>query len=145
VDLRSLCEEVVATLREAGPLARVDVQIRGEGQVRGSAERLRQIATNLLLNAAEAAGQGGRVQLTLSQQNQHVRLEITDSGPGIPNSARARLFEPFFTTKPTGTGLGLAVSQAIAHAHGGRIDAANAPSGGALFTLSLPGSDARPA
>jgi len=145
VDLRSLCEEVVARLREAGPLARVEVGIRGEGEVRGSAERLRQIVTNLLRNAAEAAGQGGRVQLTLSQKSEHVRLEITDSGAGIPSSARARLFEPFFTTKPAGTGLGLAVSQAIAHAHGGRIEAANAPSGGALFTLSLPGSDARPA
>jgi signal transduction histidine kinase len=145
VDLRPLCEDVVARLCEAGPLARVDVGIRGEGQVRGSAERLRQIVTNLLRNAAEAAGQGGRVQLTLSRQSEHVRLEVTDSGPGIPSSARARLFEPFFTTKPTGIGLGLAVSQAIAHAHGGRIEAANAPSGGALFTLSLPGSDARPA
>ncbi len=145
VDLRPLCEDVVARLCEAGPLARVEVGIRGEGQVRGSAERLRQIVTNLLRNAAEAAGQGGRVQLTLSRQSEHVRLEVTDSGPGIPSSARARLFEPFFTTKPAGTGLGLAVSQAIAHAHGGRIEAANGPSGGALFTLSLPGSDARPA
>ncbi|MFP2903362.1 ATP-binding protein, partial [Corallococcus sp. 4LFB] len=55
-----------------------------------------------------------------------------------PSDVRARLFEPFFTTKPSGTGLGLAVSQAIAEAHGGRIDVDAGPLGGARFTLSLP-------
>jgi signal transduction histidine kinase len=65
-------------------------------------------------------------------------VAVADSGPGVKPEDRRRLFEPFFTTKASGTGLGLAVSQAIAHAHGGRIEADAGPLGGARFTLHLP-------
>ena len=65
-------------------------------------------------------------------------VAVSDSGPGVKPEDRPRLFEPFFTTKSSGTGLGLAVSQAIAHAHGGRIKADAGPLGGARFTLHLP-------
>ena len=124
-------------LRGAGPLAGVEVTVSGVGQVNGSAERLHQVASNLVRNAAEAAGKGGHVLVALSAGSGAVRLAVSDDGPGIPPEARRRLFEPFFTTKTSGTGLGLAVSQAIAHAHGGRIEAANGASGGAVFTLWL--------
>ncbi|HET6923724.1 MAG TPA: ATP-binding protein, partial [Anaeromyxobacteraceae bacterium] len=67
-----------------------------------------------------------------------VEVAVRDSGPGIAPEARARLFEPFFTTKPTGTGLGLTVSRAIARAHGGDIEVRNVESGGALFALRVP-------
>jgi signal transduction histidine kinase len=63
---------------------------------------------------------------------------VEDSGPGIPADRRGRLFEPFFTTKPRGTGLGLAVSRAIARAHGGELAADAAAAGGARFALRLP-------
>jgi len=74
-----------------------------------------------------------------------VRLEVEDTGPGIPAEVMPRLFEPFFTTKPPGrgTGLGLSTAQAIARAHGGTISAANAPGGGAVFTVRLPACAAR--
>jgi two-component system, NtrC family, sensor kinase len=62
---------------------------------------------------------------------------VSDTGPGVAPEARARLFEPFFTTKEAGTGLGLAVSRAIALAHGGDIDVRNGEPG-AIFTLRLP-------
>jgi two-component system, NtrC family, sensor kinase len=64
-------------------------------------------------------------------------VRVEDTGPGLSDEQRARLFEPFFTTKPQGTGLGLAVSLAIARAHGGTLEAANG-GGGAVFTLRLP-------
>jgi signal transduction histidine kinase len=67
-----------------------------------------------------------------------VRVEVEDTGPGIDESSAARLFEPFFTTKERGTGLGLAVSRAIARAHGGDVDGETLPGGGARFTLRLP-------
>ena len=137
VDLRKLCDDVVQRLREAGPLAGVEVTVSGDGQVNGSAERLHQVASNLVRNAAEAAGKGGHVRVALTGGPGAVQLAVSDDGPGIPAEARSRLFEPFFTTKASGTGLGLAVSQAIAHAHGGRIEAANGASGGAVFTLWL--------
>jgi two-component system sensor histidine kinase FlrB len=63
---------------------------------------------------------------------------VRDSGPGLSPEARAKLFEPFFTTKDRGTGLGLAVSKGIVHAHGGEIDGESLPCGGAEFTVRLP-------
>ena len=137
VELRKLCDDVVQRLREAGPLAGVEVLVSGDGQVNGSPERLHQVASNLVRNAAEAAGKGGHVRVAITAGPGAVQLAVSDDGPGIPADARSRLFEPFFTTKASGTGLGLAVSQAIAHAHGGRIEAANGASGGAVFTLWL--------
>jgi signal transduction histidine kinase len=69
-----------------------------------------------------------------------VRLEIEDTGPGIPDEALPRIFEPFFTTKPrgSGTGLGLSTVEGIVRAHGGAIRAENIPAGGARFTVRLP-------
>jgi signal transduction histidine kinase len=63
---------------------------------------------------------------------------VEDDGPGLAEEAASRLFEPFFTTKDKGTGLGLAVSRAIARAHGGDITLSPAPGKGAIFTLVLP-------
>jgi signal transduction histidine kinase len=68
------------------------------------------------------------------------RLEIavTDNGPGIPFELRERIFEPFFTTRPEGTGLGLAVVQAVMEAHGGTIRLETPRTGGTRFVMSLP-------
>jgi len=76
-----------------------------------------------------------------------VRIEVSDTGPGIPEDKLARLFEPFFTTKPPGegTGLGLSTVEAIIRAHGGTITAGNRPEGGAVFSIRLPASAARAA
>jgi signal transduction histidine kinase len=138
LDLRALCEEAVARLRETGLLEGVEVSVEGAARVRGHPYKLRQVVLNLLRNAAEAAGPGGRVSLSVSQGPAGAEVVVRDSGPGLPAEAHARLFEPFFTTKPTGTGLGLAVSQGIVHAHGGDIRAGSPPGGGTVFTVSLP-------
>ncbi|RKG74792.1 histidine kinase [Corallococcus sp. CA049B] len=139
VALRDACEEVVLRLREATRLGTVTVDVQGEGTAWAQAPRLRQVLLNLVKNAAEAAGEGGRVEVRIAvDADKSARVAVSDSGPGVTPEARARLFEPFFTTKPSGTGLGLAVSQAIAEAHGGRIDVDTGALGGARFTLSLP-------
>ena len=69
-----------------------------------------------------------------------VVLRFADNGPGIPPEHLPRLFDPFFTTKPVGqgTGLGLSISYGIVERHGGKLEAANGPDGGAVFTLVLP-------
>jgi signal transduction histidine kinase len=67
---------------------------------------------------------------------QHVRIVVADSGPGVPKEHRDRLFEPFVSGKPTGMGLGLAVSRAIAQAHGGALESHPGPHG--EFQLVLP-------
>ena len=86
----------------------------------------------------QAAAPKGQVLVRVSTAADGVVLSVADSGPGLTHEQRQRLFEPFFTTKPSGTGLGLAVSRAIAHAHGGEIEAGSATPHGALFELRLP-------
>jgi len=138
-DLRALAGEVVARLHQVRALEGVAVTVAGEGSVQGHPQKLRQVLLNLLKNAAEASGPGGRVALeVVAEAGGGVRVTVDDTGPGLSAQARARLFEPFFTTKETGTGLGLAVSQGIVRAHGGELEAGDAPGGGARFTLRIP-------
>ncbi|HET8538723.1 MAG TPA: HAMP domain-containing sensor histidine kinase [Anaeromyxobacter sp.] len=137
IDLRVLCEDVTeGLLRSTSSTARVTVE--GAASAMGNSLKLRQILFNLVKNAIEAAGPDGAVQVAIRGSGDHAEVAVTDSGPGVPKEARARLFEPFFTTKASGTGLGLAISRAIALAHGGDIRIENGDVGGAVFTLRLP-------
>src|SRR5687768_17267700 len=105
--------------------------------------QLQQVLLNLITNAEQAMDEvpGRRHRLTIRtrMENDVVRLEVEDTGPGIPKSAMSRLFVPFFTTKPNdkGTGLGLPISLGIVREHGGRIWAENV-AGGARFCVDLP-------
>ncbi len=138
VDLRVLCEEAIGRLRETRLLENVEVSVTGEGQVEGHPQKLRQVVLNLVKNAAEAAGGAGRIEVRVEGGTGSGRVVVRDSGPGFSRDARTKLFEPFFTTKDSGTGLGLAVSQGIVHAHGGEIEAESLREGGAQFTVRLP-------
>jgi signal transduction histidine kinase len=73
-----------------------------------------------------------------------VIVEVSDDGPGVPESVRSRIFDPFFSTKQvrSGTGLGLAVAQALAHEHGGSLRLAHDRGEGATFVIELPTRDA---
>jgi signal transduction histidine kinase len=138
VDLRALTDDVVSRLRDARLLDGVEVRVDGSARAPGHPEKLRQVLVNLVRNAAEAAGSGGRVAVRMQARDGTAEVAVEDSGAGIAPEVRGRLFEPFFTTKPRGTGLGLAVSRAIARAHGGDLAADAAPDGGARFALRLP-------
>jgi signal transduction histidine kinase len=144
VDLRALADDVVSRLREARLLEGVDVAVQGAASAPGHPEKLRQVLVNLVRNAAEAAGPGGRVAVAVAEREGAAEVAVEDSGPGVSPELRPRLFEPFFTTKPGGTGLGLAVSRAIARAHGGELAADAAAGGGARFALRLPRGTAAP-
>jgi two-component system NtrC family sensor kinase len=137
VDLRSVSEDVVERFREAKVLEGIDVTIEGDAVAEGHPSKIRQVVGNLVRNAAEAAGPGGHVTVGLSALDGEVRMTVHDSGAGLDARARERLFEPFFTTKERGTGLGLAVSRAIARAHGGDIEVST-EGAGATFTVKLP-------
>ena len=87
----------------------------------GDSGQLGQLILNLVGNAIEAAGPRGQVEVRVRTSEQAALLEVYDTGPGPPPVIADRLFEPFVTGKPEGVGLGLAVSQQVAEAHGGRI------------------------
>jgi signal transduction histidine kinase len=138
VDLRALVVEAVERLAEAKLLDGVTLTVRGTGTVVGSSQKLRQVVLNLIKNGAEAAGPKGSVDVAVDSSGGLAHLVVSDSGGGLSREALERVFEPFFTSKPQGTGLGLAVSKGIVHAHGGSIEATNVPSGGARFEVRLP-------
>lgn len=108
----------------------------------GNAGPLKQVFTNIIINAAEAIhGTGELTITTFSSPNRNsVFVEFTDTGEGIPEENLSRIFEPFFTTKDVGkgTGLGLATSYGIVESHGGKIDVKSKVGKGTTFTIELP-------
>ena len=101
-------------------------------------DQIRQVLINLIQNALDAMPEGGELTVLTRRQNGHVEIVIADTGHGMGSEVTGNLFEPFFTTKVGGTGLGLSVSQKIAHSHGGDILVQSKPGAGSSFTLQLP-------
>ena len=103
-------------------------------------ELLNQVFVNLLLNAVEATPEGGclSVSVELLSNFNRVRVCVEDTGSGFRSDILQRMFEPFATTKEKGTGLGLAICRRIVTEHGGQIQGANRPGGGAIVTVELP-------
>jgi signal transduction histidine kinase len=102
------------------------------------ADQLTQVFLNLIVNAVEAMPDGGDLAIATLHDEGHVRVRISDTGPGLNAEEAKRIFEPFYTTKRSGTGLGLAVSYGIIQRHGGEITVDTTPGRGATFTVSLP-------
>jgi len=108
------------------------------------AHQLQQVFLNLITNAEQAMeqrdGHHHRLTVRTRRTGDTMRIEVEDSGDGIPANLIERIFNPFFTTKPTGsgTGLGLSISLGIVREHEGRIWAENVPQGGARFVIELP-------
>ena len=101
--------------------------------------RLERVFHNLIVNAAEAMPDGGKVTIRFRVTDDTLHTEISDTGRGIAPEILERLFEPFVSHgKPTGTGLGLSICKRIIEEHGGRITARNEPGAGAVFAFSFP-------
>jgi PAS domain S-box-containing protein len=161
-DLNALVEEagglVAKRLRERG------VQIAnqldpGLPRIRASADQLKQVLLNLMLNAADSMPKGGTITVATQAGagaetevfgRDAVQIQVRDTGEGIPDDLLAQIFEPFFSTKPgKGTGLGLWVSQGIVQSHGGTMRVRSRVGRGTTFMITLPvqgpPSDARAA
>ncbi|MFT4570848.1 MAG: signal transduction histidine kinase [Hyphomicrobiaceae bacterium] len=97
-----------------------------------------QVIVELVANAIDAAGEGGRVEVAAAREGKDVVITVSDSGAGIAPGKIDQIFDLFFTTKKTGTGFGLATVKKIVERHGGTVQARNAIGKGACFTISLP-------
>jgi two-component system, OmpR family, sensor kinase len=104
--------------------------------------RMRQVITNLVGNAVKFTPANSVIRVTVDRVDNAARLSVTDNGPGIPEDRRDEVFERFARINPSvpGAGLGLWVSKAIAHAHGGDLTVTSSAEGGACFVLTLPTS-----
>ncbi|RMG97402.1 MAG: PAS domain-containing protein [Candidatus Dadabacteria bacterium] len=165
VDLAALCREawdaVAARFADAVPHVSWDLA-DPLPPARGDRDRLRDAIANLLANAVEATGPGGRVTVRLCVESaptlvvedapvplpglrefgehpaRRIRIEIEDDGPGMEPEVLRRVFHPFFTTKEGGSGLGIPTAQKILDAHGGGLDIVSAPGQGTRFVVRVP-------
>jgi two-component system nitrogen regulation sensor histidine kinase NtrY len=99
---------------------------------------LHRALSNLVLNAMDAMPEGGTLTLATHQNEERVRVEISDTGAGLTEEECERLFTPYYTSKPHGTGLGLAIVQSIVSDHGGKITVRSQPGRGTTFVIELP-------
>jgi signal transduction histidine kinase/ActR/RegA family two-component response regulator/PAS domain-containing protein len=122
------------------------LDLRAAQFVAGNASELREVFTNLILNALDAMPWGGTLTLSSTDADGGVCIRVTDTGVGMDAATRERIFDPFFTTKPVkGTGLGLSVAYGIITRHHGRIEVGSEPGRGSVFSVWLPAALARQA
>jgi signal transduction histidine kinase len=143
VDLTELLErvrdQVAAEAREAG--ATIVVEADEELALVADRSQLQQLLLNVVRNACSAVAAGGKpgtVTLAVAREGQFVRLDVVDTGVGIPAEAMPHIFEVFWSTKKGGTGLGLAIADRIARAHGGEVQVTSTVGEGTRVRLLLP-------
>jgi GAF domain-containing protein/CheY-like chemotaxis protein len=118
---------------------RVVTQLEPVPPVDGHPAELRQVLTNLVLNAVDALPEGGTITIATRAVSDAVEVSVADTGVGMSEEVRRRIFEPFFTTKgPGGTGLGLAMVYGIVARHGGQVVVDSREGAGSTFTIRLP-------
>ena len=142
VDLNEGIDSTINIIRGHARKKQIEIQFeRGKlPPVACYPAKLNQVVMNLLSNAIDASPDAGKVTVKTEAHNGTVKIEVADSGHGIPPAIRERIFDPFFTTKPPGegTGLGLSISYGIVRQHGGTIDVESEPGKGARFTVAIP-------
>jgi signal transduction histidine kinase len=153
VDVSALAADCVEAARPHAHQRAIDLRLAAVPvpALVGDRGRLAQVVDNLVSNALKFTPEGGRVEVRTSANGNYVRLEVQDSGIGIPAAEQPRLFERFFRAAAAtdqaipGTGLGLAIVKAIVEAHAGRIEVVSAPDQGTTFRVELPLREVRSA
>jgi two-component system, OmpR family, sensor kinase len=144
VDLGRLVGDAVDDARATAPDRDIEPRLGGDAVVVGDAHQLRQVLANLLRNALVHTPAGSPIEVSAARENGDVRLEVRDHGPGLPTDDPNEIFERFWRSEGgrkqgrAGAGLGLAIVAGIVDAHRGRVEASNAPGGGASFVVRLP-------
>ncbi len=147
VDINKLIENTVLIVKNQAKFHNIVFELDLDDkipQIIGDHNQIQQVFLNLLINAADAMDEGGKIyiasRMTERDRKRFVEIEFTDTGHGIPEEIQGRIFEPFFTTKPvgTGTGLGLSVSYGIIRKHEGYIFVKSEVGKGSSFFIQLP-------
>ena len=121
--------------------ANITFEIRQEGilpEIWADQEHLVRAFSNLIMNALQAMGDGGKLIIEAGPLEGAVMLQFKDTGVGMEQTTKDNIFDPFFTTKDSGTGLGLAMTHKIIEEHGGDIQVESEVGQGTTFTLTLP-------
>lgn len=141
VEVDLAVNEAVALLRQA-PAGGVRVEYAGLPGAHAQARpgELQQVLFNLLLNAAQAMPDGGprEIILTTAAEDQKIRIDVTDTGRGIPKGDPEKIFQVFYTKSKGGLGLGLPIARRIVEEHGGRLTVESEPGRGSRFSVLLP-------
>jgi two-component system sensor histidine kinase BaeS len=143
-NLSSLVRQTVDAMLPTLAAAELEVENEIEDDVTldADADRVKQVITNLLVNAAKFTPPAGRIDVALHRDPTHAILTVSDSGPGIPDDELPHVFERFWRGRTkghtSGSGVGLSVVQSIVNAHDGTVTADNNANGGARFTVRLP-------
>jgi len=140
-DINRVIEELLDFVRPELDQAGVRIESnlsRSVPPLRIDARYIKQALLNLIKNAIAAMPGGGELRVETLRAGEEVRVKVSDTGSGIPESIMDKIFEPYFTTKPFGTGLGLTIVFKIVREHFGDISVASRPGEGTSFTLSIP-------
>jgi signal transduction histidine kinase len=138
----SLSDAVNESLKMLAPL----IEVRGitveasinDEIVHGDIELLKQVFTNVILNAVQSMPGGGRLSITMGKDGDYATVSVIDEGEGVDTEIMEKIFDPFFSTKDKGTGLGLAIAHKIMQSHEGFIKASRNEDRGSTFCVSLP-------
>jgi two-component system NtrC family sensor kinase len=143
VPLAPMLHDIISQVGHQIPLTGISVSEEYSPElpeIEGDEGQLRQVFTNLILNAIQAMPAGGTLTVATAGDGDsgNCLISISDTGVGIPSDSLTQVFNPFFTTKTAGTGLGLSVSYGIVREHGGGIRVTSATGAGTTFSVTLP-------
>lgn len=139
--VRDLLRGLTLTLGPTMEASNIEFSVNAENamdEIYCDSDRLKQALLNLLTNAAEAVGDTGTIDLTVTDRASGTEIAVADSGEGMTPAMQFRAFDLFFTSKATGTGLGLPIVKKIVVAHEGAINIHSQPGSGTTFTIYLP-------
>ncbi len=139
--LQNFLAEVEALLKQEFAGRNIDIVLANDyrGKVKADEDKLRRMIFNLARNARDAMPDGGRFEISVTEEGERLSWRISDTGQGIPEEVQGRMFQSFVTKgKKDGTGLGLAIVKSIVDQHGGSISFETEPGSGTVFYVSLP-------
>jgi len=138
ISIDALIADTAALIRQDPGMAPLNIDVSGSAALVGDREMLQVVFQNILMNAAQAMAGQGTVNVNITVSDSKVRVDVIDSGPGMPKEVREKAFNAFFTTKHRGTGLGLPIALRVVESHGGSMRIDLPPSGGTTISIILP-------